>query len=126
MTWEAVMPVRTISSSTPAGWSSSWPRSDRSESERASSAGWRTGGLAGIGADLADQGAELLEDVVDGLDQPGSVADQAMAAPARQAVGRAGDGEDLAVLLHRVPGGRERAAARGGLDDDHAQRRARR
>ena len=35
-----------------------------------------------------------------------------------------GDGEDLAVLLHRVMRRRERAAPRGGLDDDHAQAEA--
>ena len=60
------------------------------------------GGLVGGGVDLADERAELLEDVVDGFDQPGAVADQAMAAAAGQAVDGAGDGEDLAVLLHRV------------------------
>ena len=38
------------------------------------------GGLVGRGADLADQRAELFEDVVDRLDQPGAVADQAVAA----------------------------------------------
>ena len=37
-------------------------------------------GLAGGGADFADQGAEFFEDVVDGLDEPGAVADQAVAA----------------------------------------------
>ena len=69
--------------------------------------------------DLADQGAELFEDVVDGLDESRPVADQAMAAAAGQAVNRAGDGEDLAVLLHRVVGRGERAAPRGRLDHDH-------
>ena len=67
------------------------------------------------------RGAEFFEDVVDGLDQPGAVADEAMAAAAGQAVGRTGDGEDLAVLLHRVVGRRERPAPWRGFDHDHAE-----
>ena len=113
--------MRTISSSTPEGWLSRWPRSDRSWSVRASSAGWRTGGSSVGGVDLADQWAKLFEDVVDGLHEPGAVADQAMAAAAGHAVHRTGDGEDLAVLLHRVIGGGERAAPRGRLDHDHTK-----
>ena len=62
------------------------------------------GGLVGGGVDLADQRAKFLEDVVDGLDQPGAVADQAVAASARQTVHRTGNGEDLAVLLHGMVG----------------------
>jgi len=57
--------------------------------------------LVGRGVDLADQRAKLLEDVVDGLDQAGAVADQAVAAAAGQAVHESGYGEDLAVLLYR-------------------------
>ena len=59
--------------------------------------------LLGIGANLLDQGPKLFEDVVDRLDQPGTVADQAMAAAAGEAVGGPGDGEDLAILFHGVP-----------------------
>jgi hypothetical protein len=93
---------RASRSSTGVGESSSRPRSERSESERASSAGWRTGGFSGIGANFLNERAELFEDVVDGLDQSGTVADQVMAAPARHAVRRTGDGEDFAVLFHGV------------------------
>ena len=87
---------------------------------RASSAGWRTGGSSAR-CNLADQRAKLFEDIVDRLDQPRSVADQAMAAPAGQAVDGAGDGDDLAVLLHRVVGCRKGSAPRSDLDDDHAK-----
>ena len=80
--------------------------------------------LVGIGADLADQWSELFHDVVDGLDQAGTVADQAMAAPAGETIGWPGNGEDLAILLHGVPRGRQRPAARGRLDDQHAQGQA--
>ena len=73
---------------------------------------------------LADQWAELLRDVVDGLDQACAVADEAVATAADEAVNRAGDGEDLAVLLHRVVGRRERASPRGDLEDDDAQAEA--
>ena len=70
------MPVRTISSSTPDGLSSSWPRSERSEvrkRELGGVANWRLAALARISW---SEWAQLLDDVVDGLDQPGSVADQ--------------------------------------------------
>ena len=76
-----------IRSSTPVGWLLRWPSKERSWSVRASSAGWRTGGSSAR-RNLADQRAELFEGVVDRLDQPGAVADQAMAAAAGQAVGR--------------------------------------
>ena len=84
------------------------------------------GRLLGIGANLLNERPELFEDVVDRLDQAGTVADQAMAAPARQAVGRPGDGENLAILFHGVTSGRKRPAARGRLDDQHTQGQARR
>ena len=76
------------------------------------------------GPDLPDQRAELFEDVVDRLDQPGAVADQAVAAAAAEAVDRPGHGEDLAVLLHGVIGRRQRAAPRRRLDHDDAQAQA--
>ncbi len=121
MTWDAVSLVREISSATPTGWLSSRSSRERSWSLRTSSAGLRTGGLVGSGLDLADQRTEFLEDVIDGLDEPGTVADQAMAAAAGDTVDRTGDGEDLAVLLHGMVGGGERAAPRRGLDHDHAE-----
>src|SRR5947209_7676082 len=104
MTWEAISPVRMISSSTPVGRLSSWPSSDRSWSLRASSAGWRTG---------------VFEDVVDGFDQARAVTDQPVAAAAGQTVDGAGHGEDLAILLHGVMCGRERPAPRRGFDHHH-------
>ena len=82
------------------------------------------GGLVRGGVDLANQRAKLLEDVVDRLDQAGSVADQAVAAAAGQAVHGSGYGKDLAVLLHRMVGGGERPAPRRRLDDHHAQAKA--
>ncbi len=78
-------------------------------------------GLGRVGAHLLDQGTELLEDVVDGLDELGPVADQGMAAPAVEAIHRAGYREDLTVLLDRVPGGRQRSAPRRRLHHDDAQ-----
>ena len=69
----------------------------------------------GIGANLVNQGSELLQNIFDRLDQAGTVADQAMAAPAGHAIGRPGYGEDLAILFHGVLRGRERLAARGRL-----------
>jgi hypothetical protein len=80
------------------------------------------GRFLGSGANFLNERAELFEDVVDGLNQAGTVADQAMAAPARQAVGRTGDGEDFAVLFHGVRGGRQRSAAWGCFDNEHAER----
>ncbi len=82
------------------------------------------GGLVGGGVDFANQRAKLLEDVVDGLDQAGAVADQAVAAAAGQAVHRAGHGEDLPVLLHGMVSGGQRAAPRRGFDDHDAQAKA--
>jgi len=82
------------------------------------------GGLVRGGVDLANQRAKLLEDVVDRLDQAGAVADQAVAAAAGQAVHRAGQGEDLPVLLHGVVRGGQRSAPRRGLDDHDAQAKA--
>ncbi len=82
------------------------------------------GGLVGGGVNLADQRTKLLEDVVDGLDQAGAVADQAVAAAAGQAVHRAGHGEDLPVLLHGMVSGGQRAAPRRGFDDHDAQAKA--
>ncbi len=58
---------------------------------------------------------------VDGLDQLGAVADQAMAAAAGQAVHGPGHGEDLAVLLHGVVRRGKRSAARCRLDDHDAK-----
>jgi hypothetical protein len=54
--------------------------------------------------------------------QAGTVADQAMAAPAGQAVGRPGYREDLAILFHGVRRGGERPAARGCFNDQHTKR----
>jgi hypothetical protein len=78
-------------------------------------------GLAGGGVDFADQGTEIFEDIVDRLDEPSSVADEAMASAAGDAVDRAGDAEDLAVLLHRVVGRGQRPAPRRRLDDDETE-----
>ena len=125
MTWPAVIPVSAIRSSTATAWSCSFPRSERSSSERASSAGWRTGGLARVGANFLDERPELLENVVNGFNQSRAIANQTMAAPAGQAIGRPRHREHLAVLLGRVAGRRERAAAWSRLDDEHAQREPR-
>ena len=73
--------------------------------------------LLGIGANFLNQGSKLFHDVFDGFDKAGTVTDQAMAAPAGQAVGRARDREDFAILFHGVRRGRERPAARGRFDD---------
>ena len=78
------------------------------------------GSPSGAVLDLANQVAKLFEDLVDRLDQP-AVADQAMAAAAGQAVHRAGDGEYLAIPLHRMVGRGERPAPRGRLDHDQAK-----
>ena len=75
---------------------------------------WR---LLGIGANFLNQRSKLFHDVFDGFDQAGTVADQAMAAPAGQAIGRDRDREDFAILFHGVRRGRERSAARSRLDD---------
>ena len=64
-TCPGVIPVRTINSSTPEGRSSSWPRSDRSRSESASSARVAHRGLARVCPNFMAQGSELLDDVVD-------------------------------------------------------------
>jgi hypothetical protein len=80
------------------------------------------GGLTETGLDLAKSCAEFFEDVVDGFDEPGSVADELVTAAARETVGGAGEGKYLAVLLHYVSRGRERSAARSGLDHDDAER----
>ena len=121
MTWPAVMPVRR-DQVVDGGRLIVEPAQQRPLRVGERELGGMTDrGLVGAGADLLHQGAELFEDVVDGLDQPGTVADQAVAAAAGQAVDRPGDGEDLAVLLHGVARGRKRPAARGRLDDEHAQ-----
>jgi hypothetical protein len=75
------------------------------------------GRLLGIGANFVNQGTKLFHNVVDRFDQACTVADQAMAAPAGQAVGRARYREDFAILFHGVRRGRERPAARGRFDD---------
>jgi hypothetical protein len=67
-------------------------------------------------------GAKLFQDVVNAFHEPRSIADEAMAAAAGEAVDGARNGEDLAVLLHRVVGRGERPAPRRGLDHDHAER----
>jgi hypothetical protein len=74
-----------------------------------------------IGANFLNQGTKLFHDVVDRFDQAGTVADQAMAAPAGQAIGRARDREDFAILFHGVRRGRERPAARGRFDDQDTE-----
>ena len=78
-------------------------------------------GLVGAVFYFADQWTKLFEDIVDGLHQPGAVANEAVAAAAGQTIDRAGDNEDLAVLLHGMVGRGERAAARGRLDHDNAK-----
>ena len=132
ITCDADSPLAAINWSTATGRSPRRSNTSRSASDRTSpaagvgaeaGAGGPVPGLCRGGAgDLADLGAEFFEDVVDGLDQPGTVADQVVAAPAGQAVDRPGDGEDLAVLLGGVRRRRERAAPRGRLDHHHAQR----
>jgi hypothetical protein len=83
------------------------------------------GRFIGRGLDRFHERTKFLKDVIDRLDQPRSVADQAMTARACEAVDRAGHGEDFAVLLHRVLRGRERAAPGSCLDHNHAQAQAR-
>jgi hypothetical protein len=73
--------------------------------------------LAGGGAGLAPHPVGFFDDLFDDLDQPGAVADETVEAAAGQAVGRAGDGEDPAVLPPRRAGGRQRASA--GRRRDH-------
>ena len=97
-TCEAVSPVRTISSSTPEGWLVELAQERPFLVGEGQLGGMADGWLVGGGVDLADQGAELFEDVVDRLDESGAVADQAVAAAACEAVDRAGHGENFAVL----------------------------
>ena len=76
----------------------------------------------GSGTNLLNQRTKLFENVVDRLNQVGTVADQSMAAPAGHAFGRAGYGKDFAILPHVVRRGRERRAARGCFHDQHTKR----
>jgi hypothetical protein len=59
--------------------------------------------------------------VIDGLRQPGTVADQAVAAATGNAVNRAGDGEDLADLLRGVVRRGKRPASRWRLDHNYPE-----
>ena len=68
-----------------------------------------------------DQGSEFFQDIFHGLDEFGSVADQAVAAVGGAAVGGAGHGEHLASLVCGVGRGDECAAARGGFDDNQSE-----
>src|SRR5262245_25747530 len=65
--------------------------------------------------------SELFEHVIDGLDQLGAVANQAVTAPRRAAIDAAGNGKDFAALFHGVASRDERARAIGSLDDDHTE-----
>ena len=83
------------------------------------------GWFLGISADLVNEGTKLFQNVFDCLDQAGTVADQAMAAPADHAICRTGDGEHVANLFHGVRRGGERPAYRGCLNDVYARLRRR-
>ena len=73
-------------------------------------------------ANFLNQRAKFFENFVNGLDQAGTVTDQAMAAPAGHAIGRPGYGKDFAILFHGVRRRRERPAARGCFHDQHTKR----
>ena len=66
----------------------------------------------------------MFEDVVDGLDEGGAVAEEAMAALGGAVVDAAWDGEDFAVLFGGKAGGDEGAATGSGFDNDCADREA--
>ena len=78
----------------------------------------------GSGPNLLNQRAKLFQNVVDRLDQTGTVEDQAMAVPAGHIVGRPGYGEDFAILFHGMRRGRERPAAPGCFHDQNTERQA--
>jgi len=63
---------------------------------------------------------ERLQDVGGGADQARPLPDEAVWPGAQRRGDRAGDGEDLAVLLEGHVCGHQRAAALGRLDNDHA------
>src|SRR5690606_36538574 len=63
----------------------------------------------------------VVDDLVDRLGQPRSVADQLMAAARQRTVDRARDREHLAALFGRVAGGDQRARLEAGLDHQGAQ-----
>ncbi len=78
-------------------------------------------GLRWTGLHFSDEWSELIDDVVDGLDQSGAVADQAVAASAGETIDRPWHGENLAVLLDRMALCRQRPAARRRLNHHDAQ-----
>ena len=59
--------------------------------------------------------AQGLQDVVDGFDEGGAVADQVVAAVGERVVDGTGHGHHLAAQLGRLPCGDQRAAAQGGF-----------
>ena len=69
-----------------------------------------------------EQRPELLEDVVDGADELGAVADQPMAPLRQPAVDRPRYGKHLAPLLTGEPGRDQRPGAIGRLHDHRAER----
>ena len=73
------------------------------------------------GMDFANRWAELPEDVVDGLDQPGAVAEQAVAASGGQAVHGTGHRKDLAACFMAWWAVDSDPLRGRGLDHDHAE-----
>ena len=70
----------------------------------------------------AGERAQLRENVVGRFDERRAVPDQLVAAARERIMDRAGNGEHLASLLGGEPRGDQRAGARRGLDDEHAER----
>ena len=76
-------------------------------------------GARGIG------GAEHRDDVGGGSDQVRPLLDERIAAFGAGIEWRAGDGEDVPILLQRQARRDQRAAALGGFNDDNPQRQTR-
>jgi hypothetical protein len=98
----AVSPVRTISSSTPAGTFLRLPQQRSLLIGECQFGGVANRGLVRGGLNFSHERPKLFEDVVDGFPESCALADQAVAAAAGDAVDRSGEGEALAVLFHRM------------------------
>ncbi len=72
----------------------------------------------------SDERTEFFENIVDGFDQFGAVAEQAMAAVRHAAGNGAGNREDFTTLLGSVACGDEGAGTERRFDDNDAQREA--
>jgi hypothetical protein len=78
-------------------------------------------GLVRGGVDFSHKRPKLFEDVVDGFPESCALADQTVEAAAGDAVDRSGEGEDLAVLFHRMVVGEEGSAPRRGLENNDSE-----